>query len=97
MVGPILGVLGLLWVAAATLTGPVGWGTSTPAPRHSTLHSIPIKWPVQGQAAIRVAGRGQRLEPWRQPVPIASVAKVMTAYVVPARAIQCRRQATASR
>jgi D-alanyl-D-alanine carboxypeptidase (penicillin-binding protein 5/6) len=41
-----------------------------------------VTWPVQGQAAL-VFGHGRTAEsPDEQPVPIASVAKVMTAYLV---------------
>jgi D-alanyl-D-alanine carboxypeptidase (penicillin-binding protein 5/6) len=74
--------LGALAIVAATVSGQVGWGSSPPPHRHSMLQSIPIEWPAQGQAAISVAGRGHRSSPAMQPVPIASVAKVMTAYVV---------------
>jgi len=42
-----------------------------------------INWPAEGQSGIAIRGVGTRLSaPRRTPVPIASVAKVMTAYVV---------------
>ncbi|MEU3727699.1 serine hydrolase, partial [Streptomyces sp. NPDC031705] len=45
--------------------------------------STPIPWPAKGQAAVRVAGSGDIGTFGEQrPVPTASVAKVMTAYVV---------------
>ncbi|SHF76093.1 D-alanyl-D-alanine carboxypeptidase (penicillin-binding protein 5/6) [Jatrophihabitans endophyticus] len=39
-------------------------------------------WPVRGQAAIVVGDASPRTSPGQQPVPIASIAKVMTAYLV---------------
>jgi D-alanyl-D-alanine carboxypeptidase (penicillin-binding protein 5/6) len=45
-----------------------------------------IHWPSQGESAIAVVGEGRRAShPDGAPIPIASVAKVMTAYVVLAR------------
>jgi D-alanyl-D-alanine carboxypeptidase (penicillin-binding protein 5/6) len=42
-----------------------------------------IHWSSQGESAIAVIGEGQRAShPAAEPLPIASVAKVMTAYVV---------------
>jgi D-alanyl-D-alanine carboxypeptidase (penicillin-binding protein 5/6) len=42
-----------------------------------------IDWPADGQSAIQIQGLGTRVSPGaRRQVPIASVAKVMTAYVV---------------
>jgi D-alanyl-D-alanine carboxypeptidase (penicillin-binding protein 5/6) len=74
--------LGVLALAAAAVSGEFGWGSSPSPHRHSTLHPIRIMWPDQGQAAIGIAGHGHWSSPATQPVPIASVAKVMTAYVV---------------
>ena len=39
-------------------------------------------WPLQGQGAYVVGNRRPAVSPHQHPVPIASVAKVMTAYVV---------------
>jgi D-alanyl-D-alanine carboxypeptidase (penicillin-binding protein 5/6) len=74
-------VAGLSVLSAGAILVPhgLGWGES---PHRSVLHSISIEWPAQGQAAISVAGLGHRSSPAIEPVPIASVAKVMTAYVV---------------
>ncbi len=45
--------------------------------------SLPaISWPQQGQAAFVLGGDPPAASPDQQPVPIASVAKVMTAYLV---------------
>jgi serine-type D-Ala-D-Ala carboxypeptidase (penicillin-binding protein 5/6) len=45
-------------------------------------HPSPVSWPPQGQAAL-VVGDGQpSASPREQPVPIASLAKVMTAYLL---------------
>jgi D-alanyl-D-alanine carboxypeptidase (penicillin-binding protein 5/6) len=42
-----------------------------------------VPWPSHGQSAIAVLGAGRRVsDSEAQPVPIASIAKVMTAYVV---------------
>lgn len=83
---PFLTGLGVLSVVAATLSGQVGWGSSPPShgyPRlQSTPHSIPVAWPAMGQAAVSIGGRTARTSRALHPVPIASVAKVMTAYVV---------------
>jgi serine-type D-Ala-D-Ala carboxypeptidase (penicillin-binding protein 5/6) len=82
-VTPSVAGLGALSIAAAILPGQFGWGSSSPPPHHhSTLRSIQIEWPAQGQAAVAVVGLGHRSSPAQRPVAIASVAKVMTAYVV---------------
>jgi serine-type D-Ala-D-Ala carboxypeptidase (penicillin-binding protein 5/6) len=41
----------------------------------------PVGWPQQGQAAIAVGNGRPAANPHQQPVPIASLAKVMTAYL----------------
>ena len=41
-----------------------------------------ISWPLQGQAALALGSDRPAASPDEQPVPIASVAKVMTAYLV---------------
>jgi D-alanyl-D-alanine carboxypeptidase (penicillin-binding protein 5/6) len=78
-----LAILGLAAVAVAWWPGQPGWGQTA---RRSSLHSMDIDWPSQGQSAIAVLGAGRRVnDAHAEPVPIASVAKVMTAYVVLAR------------
>ncbi len=59
---------------------------ASPPPRTRALNGhryVPeLIWPQQGQAAL-VFGRGRSAEsPHEQPVPIASLAKVMTAYLI---------------
>ena len=41
----------------------------------------PVKWPLSGQAALVVGNDQPAASPHQQPVPIASLAKVMTAYL----------------
>ncbi|MFC9292834.1 serine hydrolase [Streptomyces sp. NPDC057011] len=71
-------------VAGAQLLRPL------PAPRFvaaETVHTLPgefgVPWPAKGQGAVRIPGSGDIGTFGEQkPVPTASVAKVMTAYVV---------------
>jgi D-alanyl-D-alanine carboxypeptidase (penicillin-binding protein 5/6) len=81
---PAVTGLAVLSIGAAIVPGFLGVGHSSPPAKHqhSSLHSVSIEWPAQGQAAVAVAGLGHRASPAAAPVPIASVAKVMTAYVV---------------
>jgi serine-type D-Ala-D-Ala carboxypeptidase (penicillin-binding protein 5/6) len=79
----IVAVVGLLSLAITVWPGHWGWHRS---PRRSSLSSMDIRWPSQGSSAIAVLGAGRRASPRAtEPVPIASVAKVMTAYVVVSR------------
>jgi D-alanyl-D-alanine carboxypeptidase (penicillin-binding protein 5/6) len=57
-------------------------GHAAPAHRHSALGSVTVQWPSDGQAAISLNGHGRRASGPPVEVPIASVTKVMTAYVV---------------
>ncbi|MFD7695495.1 D-alanyl-D-alanine carboxypeptidase family protein [Streptomyces sp. NPDC059805] len=72
-------LVGLLTLGAAVLDG----GDPTGTPRTS---SWKLPWPREGQAAVRIDGLGERGDLGshgaRTPVPIASVTKVMTAYVI---------------
>jgi serine-type D-Ala-D-Ala carboxypeptidase (penicillin-binding protein 5/6) len=66
---------GLLWWA-----GVPGRGST---PHHQLrLGSVTLTWPTEGQSAIELVGAGRRTSGPERPVPIASLAKVMTAYVV---------------
>ena len=47
---------------------------------HRTRGSA-VVWPPQGQAALALGGEPPAASPQQQPVPIASLAKVMTAYL----------------
>jgi D-alanyl-D-alanine carboxypeptidase (penicillin-binding protein 5/6) len=71
----------LLSATVLLLPGQLGWGQA--AHHHSRLKSIRIDWPTQGESALAVVGDGWRASPTgARSVPIASLAKVMTAYVV---------------
>jgi serine-type D-Ala-D-Ala carboxypeptidase (penicillin-binding protein 5/6) len=50
--------------------------------KHRGLAEKVDRWPVHGQAAYVVGGGQPATSPDEQPVPIASLAKVMTAYLV---------------
>jgi serine-type D-Ala-D-Ala carboxypeptidase (penicillin-binding protein 5/6) len=60
-----------------------------PVPVQGSLHAarqvpltVPIRWPAQGEGALGVTGHGVLVAtPGARPLPIASVAKVMTALV----------------
>ncbi|MFT2016742.1 D-alanyl-D-alanine carboxypeptidase family protein [Streptomyces sp. 796.1] len=56
-------------------------GSASPAPSGALRLDLP--WPAEGQASVEVAGLGSLgSSGQQQPVPIASLAKVMTAYVI---------------
>jgi D-alanyl-D-alanine carboxypeptidase (penicillin-binding protein 5/6) len=57
----------------------LGQGSPGQTPRTSVPRS---EWPTQGQAAIVLGGRVPAASPHQEPAPIASLAKVMTAYLV---------------
>jgi serine-type D-Ala-D-Ala carboxypeptidase (penicillin-binding protein 5/6) len=83
LLGVVLALL-LGYSAGQLLTGT--GHVRVPTARTRTDYRRPympaISWPAQGQAAL-VLGNGQpAASPNEQPVPIASVAKVMTAYLV---------------
>jgi serine-type D-Ala-D-Ala carboxypeptidase (penicillin-binding protein 5/6) len=44
-------------------------------------HLSPVRWPRQGQAALVLGSARPAASPHEEPVPIASLAKVMTAYL----------------
>src|SRR5580692_4180679 len=67
--------------AATSPPGTVTPGAGTTAPRQDRLAAV--SWPADGVSAADVSGFGVVAGPGAtRPVPIASVAKVMTAYVV---------------
>ncbi len=86
----------MLGTALAALLALVGFHTahhdSAPAQRLGTLAQVPgaptrreprtLRWPQQGQAALALGTGRPVVSPYQQPVPIASVSKVMTAYLV---------------
>jgi D-alanyl-D-alanine carboxypeptidase (penicillin-binding protein 5/6) len=66
---------------ATSPTGTVTPGAGTSAPRQERLAAV--SWPTDGVSAADISGFGVVAGPGAaRPVPIASVAKVMTAYVV---------------
>lgn len=66
---------------AATPPGTVTPGAGTPAPSQDRLAAV--SWPADGVSAADISGFGVVAGPGAtRPVPIASVAKVMTAYVI---------------
>jgi D-alanyl-D-alanine carboxypeptidase (penicillin-binding protein 5/6) len=58
---------------------PIAHAARGQAPRTSVPRS---EWPAQGQAAIVLGGGTPAASPHQEPAPIASLAKVMTAYLV---------------
>ncbi|MFF7635239.1 D-alanyl-D-alanine carboxypeptidase family protein [Kitasatospora sp. NPDC008050] len=79
----------LLWptcgvaLAALAFTLAPGAGHRAPAPILALPAWTDLPWPVQGQTSMTVEGLGRIGSRGEQrPVPIASVTKVMTAYVV---------------
>jgi D-alanyl-D-alanine carboxypeptidase len=81
---------GLLLVVAAAIAASVGLqrGASSSSTAPSTrraLEAVPSTvWPAYGQAAFIRTGQSQiHAGPNQHAAPIASVAKVMTAYLVP--------------
>lgn len=80
--GLVVGIAVFL-VVALTRRIPLVVVVRTPLPRAFPRRSPGLSWPVQGQAALEVAGVGlMRAHDAEQPQPIASVTKVMTAFVV---------------
>jgi serine-type D-Ala-D-Ala carboxypeptidase (penicillin-binding protein 5/6) len=55
------------------------------APTEDGAHLSGVSWPQQGQAAFMLGGGQPAANPGEQPAPIASLAKVMTAYLTLAR------------
>jgi D-alanyl-D-alanine carboxypeptidase (penicillin-binding protein 5/6) len=79
----LLGTVAALLLAYAALTGvgslPNDNGRALNA--QSRAHQTPIGWPQRGQAAFVLGDGRPAASPHEQPVPIASLAKVMTAYL----------------
>jgi serine-type D-Ala-D-Ala carboxypeptidase (penicillin-binding protein 5/6) len=76
-------VVGLVSYTAGQLLNHTGHvRTLTPRTYHNRrTHLSAVSWPLQGQGAL-VLGNGRAMaSPDQQPVPIASLAKVMTAYL----------------
>jgi D-alanyl-D-alanine carboxypeptidase (penicillin-binding protein 5/6) len=79
-------ILALLLAAAALAAaralrgGEPTLGTGRTPQKGSARPSV-IRWPSQGQAAFAIGSGRPAASPHQQPVPIASLAKVMTAYL----------------
>jgi D-alanyl-D-alanine carboxypeptidase (penicillin-binding protein 5/6) len=72
----------LLAVAIGAFWWP-GSSGSAGTTRHRVIDGVHIAWPVDGESALAINGGTMRFSrPANQPIPIASVAKVMTAYLV---------------
>ncbi|MCB5167482.1 D-alanyl-D-alanine carboxypeptidase [Streptomyces bambusae] len=80
-VGPA--VIAVLCTAAVALSLVLFARPSAAAPLTRTLPGAPVQpaWPAAGQAALGIAGAGETASPGQVPVPTASTAKLMTAYV----------------
>jgi D-alanyl-D-alanine carboxypeptidase (penicillin-binding protein 5/6) len=75
-------VLALLLLTAPFLAGRYlleGGGGTSGAASHTLLSAA--RWPGSGQGAIAVGGGRPAVSPGEEPAPIASLAKVMTAYL----------------
>lgn len=83
----LLGVVVVLFLAHAAGqllndTGQVRMPTARTRTDHRRASLSAVTWPQQGQAALVLGNDRPAASPDQQPVPIASVAKVMTAYLV---------------
>jgi serine-type D-Ala-D-Ala carboxypeptidase (penicillin-binding protein 5/6) len=83
VLGVVLGLL-LAYSAGQLLNdaGHVRMPTARTRIEHRRASMSAVSWPVQGQAALVLGNGRPAASPDQQPVPIASVAKVMTAYLV---------------
>jgi D-alanyl-D-alanine carboxypeptidase (penicillin-binding protein 5/6) len=81
----------LICLRALTASGSTasdkGNSSNTPSPADRTIntadaHAAARWWPARGQAALVVGSGRPQASPGEEPVPIASVTKVMTAYLV---------------
>ncbi|GAA4593978.1 serine hydrolase [Planotetraspora phitsanulokensis] len=68
------------------LAGALSGCAGAPYVTGAAVPDVPLSWPSEGQAAVEVEGVGSLGVSGEQtPVPIASVTKVMTAYVILSR------------
>src|ERR1700678_1577853 len=78
----VLLVVAIVWRAATESTPPLIVHRTLPAYVRLPGSAPTIAWPREGQAAVEVEGVGSfGTSGASTPVPIASVAKVMTAYL----------------
>jgi serine-type D-Ala-D-Ala carboxypeptidase (penicillin-binding protein 5/6) len=77
------GLLILVMALAAVRTYEWLAFSSSAAANHAAREALPnTVWPAHGQAALEIGQSGIQAGPNQHPAPIASVAKVMTAYLV---------------
>jgi D-alanyl-D-alanine carboxypeptidase (penicillin-binding protein 5/6) len=62
-------------------TGQVGMPAARTHDDHRRTYVSSVSWPLQGQAALVLGNGRAAASPHQQPTPIASLAKVMTAYL----------------
>ncbi|KKZ73208.1 peptidase M15 [Streptomyces showdoensis] len=72
------------WIGLSDGSGPgAGRPTAQASPQAALRARLDLPWPEEGQASVAVEGVGSLgVSGGREPVPIASVAKVMTAYQI---------------
>jgi D-alanyl-D-alanine carboxypeptidase (penicillin-binding protein 5/6) len=78
----VAGVLALV-LGITTAVGVRSLGLPSPAATRSPVEALPgTVWPAYGQAAVQIGQSAVQAGPHQHPAAIASVAKVMTAYLV---------------
>src|SRR5665213_950449 len=78
LLGAVLALFLAVTALAAPRQLPNGNGRT---PHLDRTHPSPVIWPQQGQAAFALGNGRAAASPHEQPVPIASLAKVMAAYL----------------
>jgi serine-type D-Ala-D-Ala carboxypeptidase (penicillin-binding protein 5/6) len=94
-IGVVLGLALFGWIVATVVSGPPGTRAAGAFAQKIRLTALvtstsvvpgtlgPIDWPATGQGAVAVLGSGLMAASPRQPiVPIASLTKMMTAYLI---------------
>jgi D-alanyl-D-alanine carboxypeptidase (penicillin-binding protein 5/6) len=79
LLGAVLALV-LVLAAFAGAGRPLN-GNADPLNNENRTYQSPVRWPEQGQAALVVGSGRLTASPDEQSVPIASLAKVMTAYL----------------
>ena len=79
----LLGAALALVVAYTAFAGahPSLNGSGQPLTHHDPTSLAPVRWPAHGQAALVISHDRPAASRHEQPIPIASLAKVMTAYL----------------
>jgi serine-type D-Ala-D-Ala carboxypeptidase (penicillin-binding protein 5/6) len=79
LLGAVLALL-LAYAALVAVGHPLA-GQADPLNGKGRTYGSPVRWPRQGQAALALGNGRRAASPREQPVPIASLAKVMAAYL----------------